>query len=333
MKPKVFFSMPKKTFDISFSAEVVKAMSEVAELLGCPPPADGYNAEYVKNNIVDAEAVITGWGSLALTDEMLALAKKLKIVFHTAGSVQGLWKSTRTDIRVASNADINGQPVSEFALGMVLIGLKGVFHFNHEIHAKGKLAWKKTGDYAKGYYKTKVGILSLGHIGRRLVKLLKNFEVDILVQSNHITPEQARGMGVTKCTIEELMSQADVVVLCAPNKPKNKGMINKSNLKLMKDNSVFINIARGALVNEDDLVAELKTGRITAMLDVTFPEPPVEGHPFYTLPNCILTPHIAGSFAGECFRFGEAVVGEIKRYVAGEKLRNELSQEEIIFRA
>lgn len=103
--------------------------------------------------------------------------------------------------------------------------------------------------------------------------------------------------------------------------------------RLMKDNALFINVARGALVDEDALVRELERGRITAFLDVTDPEPPKAGHPFYSLPNCILTPHIAGSFGAECYRLGKATIKEIEQYLRGEPVENELSPEEFSWRA
>ncbi len=110
-------------------------------------------------------------------------------------------------------------------------------------------------------------------------------------------------------------------------------MINAQRLALMKDNALFINVARGALVDEEALTEELKKGRITAFLDVTNPQPPEKGHPFYSLPNCILTPHIAGSFGDECYRLGKATLDEIKRYLKGKPLKNELSSGEFFHRA
>jgi phosphoglycerate dehydrogenase-like enzyme len=95
----------------------------------------------------------------------------------------------------------------------------------------------------------------------------------------------------------------------------------------MRENAVFVNTGRGAQVVEDDLVRVLtERGDLTALLDVTFPEPPVEGHAFYTLQNCILTPHIAGSLGDEVRRMGEYMLHECRAYLSGETCRYEVNE-------
>jgi phosphoglycerate dehydrogenase-like enzyme len=95
----------------------------------------------------------------------------------------------------------------------------------------------------------------------------------------------------------------------------------------MRENAVFINTGRGAQVVEDDLVRILRErDDLTALLDVTYPEPPVEGHPFYTLPNCLLSPHIAGSAGDEVARMGEYMLAECKTYLAGEPCKYEVTE-------
>ena len=105
------------------------------------------------------------------------------------------------------------------------------------------------------------------------------------------------------------------------------GLIDARQLALMRDGRFFINPGRGALVDEAALLAELHSGRLNACLDVTDPEPPVEGSPFYSLPNCILTPHIAGSTEAECLRLGDQVLKELRHHLAGEPFENEITEE------
>jgi phosphoglycerate dehydrogenase-like enzyme len=94
----------------------------------------------------------------------------------------------------------------------------------------------------------------------------------------------------------------------------------------MRENAVFINTGRGAQVIEEDLVRILRERPdLTALLDVTYPEPPVCDHPFYTLPNCLLTPHIAGSAGDEVARMGEYMLDEYKAYLNGEACKYEVS--------
>ena len=133
-------------------------------------------------------------------------------------------------------------------------------------------------------------------------------------------------MAVKKVELDELISTADIVSLHAPNIPETHHMINAANLKLMKDGAIFINTARGQLVEQQSLISELKTGRIFAAIDVTDPEPPSQDSELRTLPNVVLTPHIAGSIGSNAYRQGDLILEEIKRCSAGEPLQHEVTQ-------
>lgn len=334
-KPKFVLSLEKDVFDLCYDSNTQQKLQSIVELVGGIPPKGEYTREWLLQNIKEAETCITGWGSIPLDDELLNEAKRLKILFHTAGTVRNLRydKAARRNLRMTSNAAINAIPVAEFILGIILSGLKGVYQYQERFGKKGKRAWKGDISISPGYYGIIIGIIGLGHIGNKLLKLLEDFEFKVLVCSSHLTESEAHRLNIRKVDIDELMSQSNAIVLCGANLSKNRYMINARCLALMKDNALFINAARGALVDETALLKELERGRITAFLDVTDPEPPEEGHPFYTLPNCILTPHIAGSFGNECYRLGKATLDEVKRYLKGEPLKNELSSDEFYYRA
>jgi phosphoglycerate dehydrogenase-like enzyme len=104
-------------------------------------------------------------------------------------------------------------------------------------------------------------------------------------------------------------------------------MFNAANLALLRDGSVFINTARGALVDEQALIEVLRTRRVFACIDVTDPEPPAPDSPLRTLPNVLLTPHLAGMVGSGLKQLGEAVTEEVRRFLAGEPLVNEVTRE------
>jgi phosphoglycerate dehydrogenase-like enzyme len=114
------------------------------------------------------------------------------------------------------------------------------------------------------------------------------------------------------------MAQSRIVSLHAPLLPDTIGMIGRAQLAAMPDGAVFINTARGALVDHDALRDEVLQERISAVLDVTDPEPLLTPDPLYGLPNVTLTPHIAGSMGNELARLGAAAVTEIERFAAGQ---------------
>jgi phosphoglycerate dehydrogenase-like enzyme len=122
--------------------------------------------------------------------------------------------------------------------------------------------------------------------------------------------------------LETLFAESEVVSLHTPSLPATRGLITRPLLASLKPRATFINTSRGAVVDEPGLIEVLQQRPdLMALLDVTDPEPPVSGSPLYTLPNVFLTPHIAGSLAGECARMGDLAVEECRRFLAGEPLR------------
>jgi phosphoglycerate dehydrogenase-like enzyme len=127
---------------------------------------------------------------------------------------------------------------------------------------------------------------------------------------------------VELCSIEDVFRRADVVSLHTPWLKETEGLITGAHFAAMKPGATFINTARGAVVREDEMIQVLKQRPdLFAVLDVTYPEPPEPGSPLYSLPNVVLTPHIAGAMGTECRRMGCLVVEELQRYLNGEALQ------------
>jgi phosphoglycerate dehydrogenase-like enzyme len=126
---------------------------------------------------------------------------------------------------------------------------------------------------------------------------------------------------VELCSLEDIFRRSDVVSLHTPWLKETEGMVTGAHFELMKSGAVFINTARGAVVRENEMTEVLsRRPDLTAVLDVTNPEPPEKESLLYTLPNVVLTPHIAGSMDGECRRMGSYMLEELKRYLNGEPL-------------
>jgi len=151
----------------------------------------------------------------------------------------------------------------------------------------------------------------------------------VIAYDPFVSAEDAAALGVTLCGLDEIFQRADVVSLHTPWLPETVGMITGAHLAAMQPGATFINTARGAVVREQEMIEVLQQRPdLLAVLDVTHPEPPVTGSPFYTLPNVILTPHIAGSMDNECRRMGRIVVEELQRYLKGEPLRWSISRQQ-----
>jgi phosphoglycerate dehydrogenase-like enzyme len=257
----------------------------------------------------------------------LAAAPKLKAVFYGAGSIRYFATDAAWDrgITICSAWAANAVPVSEYTLSQILFSLKRGWH--HALTIKRKRQWIKQRS-VPGAYGSTVGLISLGMIGRLVVERLSPFDVKVIAYDPFVSEAHARVLGVELCELDEVFARADVVSLHTPKLPETLGMITGAHLASMKPGATFINTARGAIVREDEMVAVLQQRPdLYAILDVTDPEPPVGGSPLYTLPNVVLTPHIAGSMDAECRRMAQYMIDDYRRYLAGEQLRWQVTRE------
>ncbi|MCZ2264604.1 NAD(P)-dependent oxidoreductase, partial [Isoptericola sp. QY 916] len=163
-----------------------------------------------------------------------------------------------------------------------------------------------------------VGIVGASLVGRRVVELLGPFDLDVLLYSPELAPGPVPGLpGARAACLDEVAARADVLSLHQPLTPETAGQVDARVLGLMPDGATLVNTARGGVVDGEALLAELRTGRIDAVLDVTDPEPPPPDSELWSLPNVVLTPHLAGSTGTELRRIGDSVVAEVERFARG----------------
>ena len=140
-----------------------------------------------------------------------------------------------------------------------------------------------------GGYGSTVGIISLGMIGRMVVERLRSFDLQVLAYDPFVTEEQGAALGVTMCSLDDLFRTSDVVSLHTPWLPETVGMVTGAHLASMKKGATFINTARGAIVREPEMINVLQQrADLYAILDVTYPEPPVPGSPLVQPAQCRL---------------------------------------------
>ncbi|MBE7029346.1 MAG: hydroxyacid dehydrogenase [Ruminococcaceae bacterium] len=282
---------------------------------------DFSDMDYVHDFVKGSNVIITSWASPVISKEILDLCPDLQLVLHAAGTIKPIMSDEylAKKIPITNSACAIGEGVAETALGFALSACKGFYQLNANT-SKGLWAESKT-LIVKDFYDIKVGVISGGFVGRHMVKLLKNFHVDILMYDPILTKEQIEEIGATKVELNELMAECDVVSIHAPSIPATDNMINKDNLSLMKEGAVLINTSRGSVINEADLIAELHRHRIFACIDVTNPEPPLANNELRFMDNVVLTPHIAGTVSNGLKRIALHVCEELERFVNGEKLK------------
>ncbi len=268
-----------------------------------------------KAAFADTEYIFSTWGMPVFDEaEIAACFPKLKAVFYAAGSVQEFARPfLNAHIKVFSAWAANAVPVAEYTAAQIVLGMKGFFAASRLFKKSYRDARTRFAEYP-GVYDETVGIIGAGMIGKMVIEKLKDLHLNVLVFDPFLPDEKAKELGVVKCELPELFEKSFVISNHLANNAQTKGMLDYNLFASMRRNAVFLNTGRGAQVVEDDLVRVLtERSDLTAVLDVTFPEPPVSGHPFYTLENCVLTPHIAGSSGNEVHRMAEYMLAEFEK--------------------
>lgn len=316
---KGLFIMDQAPFEFVYPESVRKEMLKIADIYTVP--MTNLQVRQDLSVLKDAEVIFSGWGGPKLDEAFLDAAPKLKAFFYAAGSLKSIVTKAAWDrgIILTNAVRANAVPVAEFTLSQILFCLKKGWVFTRSIR-KTKQYPEKTRD-VPGAFGSTVGIVSLSTVGRMVCELLKLFDVHVIGYDPYMTQEEADRLGVTLCSLEELFWQSDVVSLHTPLLKETMGMIGKEHLSKLPPNASIINTSRGAIIKEAEMIEILKDRPdITAVLDVTAPEPPHLDSPLYDLENVILTPHLAGSVGKECGRMGYCMLDELRRYVNKQPL-------------
>ncbi|MFE6844986.1 hydroxyacid dehydrogenase [Streptomyces sp. NPDC057686] len=269
--------------------------------------------------LAEAEVLFTGWGCPPLDAEALDRMPRLRAVVHAAGSVkhhvtEACWER---GLLVSSAAAANAVPVAEYTLAAILFANKRVLESAHAYRAARAPIDLLRRYPAVGNYHRTVGIVGASLIGRRVMELLRPFDLRVLVHDPYADPAELAALGGESCALDELLRRSDVVSLHAPSLPRTRHLLDAARLALMPDGATLVNTARGSLVDTVALTEELVAGRLHAVLDHTEPEVLPTGSPLYNLPNVLLTPHVAGSLGGELDRLAATAVEELERYAMG----------------
>jgi phosphoglycerate dehydrogenase-like enzyme len=325
MKKKSLFILGSGNFEKIYGPGEQTAVRELTDVYSEPLTSADVQSDYTI--LKDCEIIFSGWGGPRIDETFLAAAPNVKAVFYGAGSIKGIVSDAfwNRDIIITSSWVANAVPVAEYTLSQIVFSLKKGWQHIRQIQENKRYSGKMD---VPGAFGSTVAIISLGVIGRMVCEHLRHFDLDVIAYDPFVSPEDAESLGVRLCSLEACFQQGDVVSLHAPWLPETEKMIRRDHFASMKKDATFINTARGAIVDESGMIEVLQTRNdLMALLDVTYPEPPVAGSPLYDMPNVVLTPHIAGSMGKECRRMGQYAVAECRRYLAGEPLKWQITRE------
>ncbi|MBE6780566.1 MAG: hydroxyacid dehydrogenase [Ruminococcaceae bacterium] len=278
----------------------------------------------------NTEYVFSTWGMPAFTEEEIKkYLPKLKAVFYGAGSVQTFARPfLNCGVKVFSAWAANAVPVAEYTVAQIVLANKGFFSSSRLAKTGDRKAASQSFCSYPGNYGVKIGIIGAGMIGKLVIQMLKSYSLEVLVFDPFLSEEKACELGVKKVNLEALFKECSVVSNHLADNEQTKGMLDGKLFEAMRPYATFINTGRGAQVVEADLIKVLKERfDITALLDVTFPEPPESESELYALPNCILTPHIAGSAGNEVRRMGKYMTAEYEKLIQNKPCTFEVTLE------
>ena len=307
-----------------------REISELKEKFGLDGKIYG-SSDLNGTDFQDVDFIFSTWGMPSLSEEKIgSVFGSLKAVFYGAGSVQAFARAfLARGVRVFSAWQANAVPVVEFAVSQIVLANKGYFA-SCGVKSKERLQALRAASHGyPGNYGAKVGILGAGQIGSRVIERLKrDYKLDVYVFDPFLPDEKAAKLGAVKTDLKTIFSSCVTISNHLANNPQTVGIITADLLASMPERCTFINTGRGAQVDHAALYEAMKARpESTALLDVTWPEPLDDGDPLYSLPNVIITPHIAGSQEAECERMAEYMLDEAKRFTAGEPLLYEVTEE------
>lgn len=324
MKPKAIYVSAPDVIDRVYGKDTKEKLAGKLDFI------PGYfGADDIKSgDFSDVEYIFSSWGMAVLTeDEIRKYLPSLKAVFYAAGTVQYFARPfLNLGIKVFSAWAANAVPVAEYTCAQIILANKGFFK-SFPLAGAGKRSEACAEfEHFPGNYGAKVGIIGAGMIGRLVIQMLKERALKIEVFDPFLPDECAEALGVEKVSLERLFSECNVVSNHLANNEQTKNMLGGKLFEAMLPYSTFLNTGRGAQVVESELIEVLKKRPdITAILDVTDPEPPEADSGFYSLPNCILTPHIAGSSGEEVKRMAVYMLEEFEKYTSAKETKYEVT--------
>ncbi|HVX95452.1 MAG TPA: hydroxyacid dehydrogenase [Polyangia bacterium] len=303
-------------------------ISELTELYPHVVTAKNFNDHAAQ--LREVEVIFATWGMISFTEAHFAAMPKLRAVFYAAGNVKAFAPPlVERGVVLVSAWAVNAIPTAELVYAQILLTCRGYFRGVRQYAATRDAAAAKDFRRAGAAGET-IGLLGTGFIAQKLTKHLHahGFRVIASASDPFLTDERARAMGVERVPLEEVFARSYVVSNHVPDLPSTKHILGGALFERMREGATFINSGRGAQVIEAELARVLAARPdLTALLDVTFPEPPAPESPLWRLPNVVMSPHVGGTIGDEVGRLADCVIEEFLAWRAGQPLRYQVTRE------
>ena len=319
---KILITAPQgELFDRYFPEHILNQLHEMGHV-ECNPYERNFASDELKQRLCDADIVITHWGTPQITGELLDHAPRLKLLAHAAGTVAHIASEAfyERGIPVLSANGIMAESVAEAVLGYMIASAHKMLQLD-QLTRTDRWENKMTATRQKSLLGGKIGLIGLGTIARRLLDLLAPFHCRVYVYDPYASANALEKWPFAElCDFKTAMSQP-FVSIHASQTPETYHLIDAKALRLMPDDGMLINSARGSLVDTEALIAELKEGRIYAALDVYEQEGTgkVPRELLQMTQNTLLQPHMA--CAPVTWEMTQGIVDDIRRFLNHETMQ------------
>jgi phosphoglycerate dehydrogenase-like enzyme len=278
----------------------------------------------------DAEALVTTWDSPRFDEDLPVLAPRLRVVAHCGGEVKGRFARPLFGRLVILNAPgPMARPVAELAVAFLLQaarrldayrdvlrrGSTGIYRTLHDFGAEGE-----------GLAGRRVGLLGFGRIGREILRLLRPFGARVAAHDPYVSAARIRAAGATPLSLDRLLRSSSFLVVAAGLTDRTRGLLDGRALGLLPRGATLVNVARGAIVDTDALVAAVRRGRLRCALDVTDPREPLPPHhPLRRLRGAVVTPHVAAASVTVRRQMADILLDGLERFFRGERARTRVT--------
>lgn len=312
-RPVAAYLLDPVAFDQIYGTVERAQITELADVAHEPMSAAEFAAS--TRDFSAVEIVLSGWGAPVMDGLFLDRLPALRAVLYGAGTIRRFAtpELARRGVQVTTAALGNSVPVADYTVAAVHLSLKRLWPVLRGAADNLDVA------AVLGGYKSTLGLVALGAVGRLVCDRFRGSDLELLAYDPFVTGAEARMLGVRLVGLDELFARSDVVSIHAPLLESTRGLVTGQLVSSMPRYATLINTARGAVLDQAAVEVALRDRPdIQAVLDVTDPEPLPADSALRSMPNVVLTPHVAGSIGRECNRLGQMMVDELRRYVAGE---------------
>lgn len=291
--------------------------------IGCDPQA-------FENRLrqTDPELVVTSWSTPPFQDGWLDCLPSLRYVCHTSGSVRNLLPRSFLErgVIVTNWGNQVARCVAEHALLLILAGLRHITEWPSVI--SGERCWQPSPIITRTLYGKRLGLHGFGNVARSLSELVRPFGVEVSAYSEGVPTELYAQQQVTGANdLESLFASSDILIECEALNDHTSGIVTRELLMKLPNGALFVNVGRGAVVDERALAELATTGRISVSLDVYETDPIAPESPLHALEDAVLSPHIAGPTSDQFMRCGELARQNIAAYLQDKPLEAIVSLE------